>query len=68
MENVVEKMRGIFRKEGVTGMESINHCILFVMSRKLNESNCEKYKIIFVDDSGISPAELLILFSKSVIL
>jgi type I restriction-modification system DNA methylase subunit len=60
MEAIIDKIRGIFRKEGVTGMDSINHCIIFVISRMLNDEKCKKYKIdrqyaydnIMKDDDG----------------
>ena len=39
---------------------------IFEVKKLIEHSDLiKKYKIIFVDDSGISPAELLILFSKS---
>lgn len=60
MEAIIDKIRGILRKEGVTGMESINHCIIFVIARILTEDKCKKYNInksfaydnIMVDDDG----------------
>jgi type I restriction-modification system DNA methylase subunit len=45
MESVIEKIRSIMRKEGVTGMDSINHCIIFVISRMLDEDKCTKFGI-----------------------
>ena len=60
MEAIIDKIRGILRKEGVTGMESINHCIIFVIARILSEDKCKKYNIdksfaydnIMVDEDG----------------
>ena len=45
MESVIDKIRGILRKEGVTGMDSINHCIVFVIARMLDENKCKKFGI-----------------------
>lgn len=45
MEVVINKIRGILRKEGVTGMDSINHCIIFVIARILDEKKCKKFGI-----------------------
>jgi type I restriction-modification system DNA methylase subunit len=45
METVIEKIRGIMRKEGVTGMDSINHCIIFVIARMLDKEKCKKFGI-----------------------
>ena len=45
MEGIIDKIRGILRKEGITGMDSINHCIVFVVARILDTNKCEKYKI-----------------------
>jgi type I restriction-modification system DNA methylase subunit len=45
METVIDKIRGILRKEGVTGMDSINHCIVFVIARMLDENKCKKFGI-----------------------
>jgi restriction endonuclease S subunit len=60
MEPVINKIREILRKEGITGMDSINHCIIFVIARMLNKEKCKKYNIdekfsyenILVDDDG----------------
>lgn len=45
MEGTIEFIRGILRKEGITGMDSINHCIVFIMCRLLNNKLCDKVKI-----------------------
>jgi type I restriction-modification system DNA methylase subunit len=45
METTITYIRDVFRKEGITGMESINHCIFFTISRMLDEELCEKVKI-----------------------
>ena len=45
MESVINSIRDILRKDGITGMDSINHCILFLMNRILNEDLCNKFGI-----------------------
>ncbi|VVU94783.1 N-6 DNA Methylase [seawater metagenome] len=45
MENIIGQIRDILRKEGITGMASINHCIVFLVSRLLNEELCKKVGI-----------------------
>lgn len=42
MEKIVGKIRDILRKEGITGMDSINHCIVFIICRLLTEKLCIK--------------------------
>ena len=32
LENIITSIRDILRKEGITGMDSINHCISFIIS------------------------------------
>jgi hypothetical protein len=39
-ENTINYIRNIFRKNGVTGMESINHSILFILCRYLTNNKC----------------------------
>ena len=47
MEPVINKIREILRKEGITGMDSINHCIVFIIARILlsDEEKCKKFGI-----------------------
>ena len=45
MEQVINLIRDILRKEGITGMDSINHCIIFLVSRLLDKDLCEKLGI-----------------------
>jgi hypothetical protein len=33
MEKTIGYIRNVLRKEGITGMSSINHCIAFLISR-----------------------------------
>lgn len=41
----VNKIRDILRSEGITGKDSINHCVCFVVCRFLNEDKCKKLGI-----------------------
>lgn len=45
MEAIISSIRDLLRKEGITGIDSINHCILFVISRILNVEMCIKFNI-----------------------
>lgn len=45
MEKIIGQIRDILRKEGVTGMDSINHCIAFLVCRLLDEELCTKVSI-----------------------
>lgn len=45
LEGTINFMRDVLRKEGITGMDSINHCIVFLMCRMLNEELCKKVNI-----------------------
>ena len=44
-ENTINYIRSIIRNEGVGDMDSINHCILFVLCKYLNLDRCLKYNI-----------------------
>lgn len=60
METTINYIRDVLRKEGITGMESINHCIVFVLCRMLDKETCKKTKIdekyayenIMIDEDG----------------
>ena len=45
MEKAIGYIRDILRKEGITGMSSINHCIAFLISRLLDKNLCKKVGI-----------------------
>ena len=45
MEKTIGYIRNILRKEGITGMSSINHCIAFLISRLLDKDLCKKVGI-----------------------
>lgn len=45
LEKVISSIRNILRGDGITGMESINHCIVFLICRMLDEDLCEKVNI-----------------------
>lgn len=44
-ENTINYIRNIIRNEGVGDMDSINHCILFILCKYLNLDRCDKYNI-----------------------
>lgn len=44
-ENTLDQIRTILRKEGITGMDSIKHCLAFIVSRFLTNENCNKLDI-----------------------
>ena len=44
-ENTLNQIREILRKEGITGMDSIKHCLAFIVSRFLTYENCIKLNI-----------------------
>lgn len=44
-ENTLNQIRDILRKEGITGMDSIKHCLAFVIARTLTSEKCKKLKI-----------------------
>lgn len=60
METTINYIRDVLRKEGITGMDSINHCIVFILCRMLDEDTCKKTKIdtkyayenIMIDEDG----------------
>jgi len=60
MEQIIGQIRDYLRKEGITGMDSINHCIVFVIARLLNKDMCNKFGIdekytyenMMLDDDG----------------
>lgn len=45
IEKTIGEIRDILRIEGITGMDSINHCILFIVARWLNVEKCKKLGI-----------------------
>lgn len=44
-ESVINYLRNIFRKEGITGMDSIKHSIFFILSKFLTIDTCKIYNI-----------------------
>jgi type I restriction-modification system DNA methylase subunit len=60
MESIVNSIRNTLRKDGITGMDSINHCIVFILCRLLTNEMCEKlgidkkysFKNIMLDEEG----------------
>ena len=44
-ETIINSIRNILRNEGVTGMDSINHCVAFVIMKYLTIQKCENFNI-----------------------
>jgi len=44
-ENTINNIRNILRNEGITGMDSITHCIAFILIRYLTEEKCRYFDI-----------------------
>lgn len=40
-ENTINQIRDILRKEGITGMDSIKHCLLFMFMKVLDNNKCK---------------------------
>lgn len=45
LESIVNYIRNVLRKEGITGMDSINHCIAFVVCRMIDKDVCGQFEI-----------------------
>ena len=41
-EKVIMKIRDILRSEGITGMQSISHCLALITLRFMDEELCKK--------------------------
>lgn len=44
-ENIINSIRDIMRTEGITGMDSIHHCVAFTLMRFLTNETCAKFEI-----------------------
>jgi hypothetical protein len=44
-ESTINQIRDILRKEGITGMDSIKHCLLFMFMKFLTSEKCKQLKI-----------------------
>ena len=44
-ETTIKEIRDVLRTEGITGMDSINHCLAFVLARTLTPALCAKLDI-----------------------
>jgi len=44
-ESIINQIRDILRKEGITGMDSIKHCLLFMFMKFLTSEKCKQLKI-----------------------
>jgi type I restriction-modification system DNA methylase subunit len=45
LNSVFKSIRDILRQEGITGMDSINHCLVFLIARFLDKELCKKTDI-----------------------
>lgn len=43
--SILGEIRNILRKDGITNMDSVNHCVAFYILRAMNEELCEKLSI-----------------------
>ena len=48
MENIVNYIRNVLRTEGITGMDSVSHCIVFIVFRMMTPKLC---KSVGMDES-----------------
>lgn len=44
-ETIINAIRNILRNEGITGMDSINHCVAFAILRYMNLERCKHFDI-----------------------
>lgn len=44
-ENIINNIRNLLRNEGITGMDSINHCIAFILMKYLTIEKCNELDI-----------------------
>ena len=44
-EQIITSIRNILRVEGITGLDSINHCVAFLVCRYLTVEKCTEFKI-----------------------
>ena len=62
LDSIINTTRDILRTEGITGMSSVNHCIVFVVARFIDDEFCEKtgidkmytYENMLLNDDGKS--------------
>lgn len=67
LEQTITSIRNILRSEGITGLDSVNHCVLFMVCRLLNADLCSKVGIddrfafenLCVDEDGELEAQEL---------
>jgi len=45
IESTINYIRNILRNEGISGMDSINHCIAFIICRMLDKQTCARFDI-----------------------
>lgn len=60
LEQIIKSTRNVLREEGITGMDSITHCLIFVLIRSLNKESCKKLQLsndlafdkLLIDENG----------------
>ena len=45
LEKTIVNLRNVLRSEGIKGMDSINHCIAFILMKYIDAQTCETYNI-----------------------
>jgi restriction endonuclease S subunit len=45
LEKTIVNLRNVLRSEGIKGMDSINHCIAFILMKYMDVQTCETYNI-----------------------
>lgn len=69
--SILGEIRNILRKDGITNMDSVNHCVAFYILRAMNNELCEKLSIpkqyifdTFDKDENGKPLDTNKLFAK----
>jgi type I restriction-modification system DNA methylase subunit len=69
--SILTEIRNILRKDGITNMDSVNHCVAFYILRIMDEALCEKLdiptKFVFKNfdkDENDKPLDSANLFAK----
>ena len=45
LDSAIKEIRNILKNEGIIEMDSINHCLIFLLAKFLNEESCQKFNI-----------------------
>jgi hypothetical protein len=63
-EAVINYFRDVFRKEGITGMDSIKHSIFFILSKFLTFDTCKLYNIDNIKNKKFNSVNDIINYIK----